>query len=73
MWMAIRDMDIAAEMPTKKDDTAKAVSFARIGFTPMISAAMSISLMAIYFRPCAPRVMLRAITAQMMVKNRQKR
>ena len=39
----------------------------------MISAAMSMSRMAIHCRPIAPRVRLRATQASSTTKNRQKR
>ena len=55
----------------KKELTAKAVSFARSGFTPMISAAMSMSRIAIHLRPTEPRVRLRATSAEKTVKIRQ--
>ena len=68
---ALKKEHYAQKKLIKKLDTAKAVSLARSGFTPMISAAMSISRMAIHLRPEAPRVMFRATTAQTIVKNRQ--
>ena len=39
----------------------------------MISAAMSMSRIAIHFRPIAPRVRLRQIQAEAITKARQKR
>ena len=60
-------------MPTKNDETAKALSLAVSGFTPMISAAMSMSRIAIHLRPTDPRVRLRAMMALTTVKIRQNR
>ena len=57
----------------KNELTAKAESFARSGFTPMISAAMSMSRIAIHLRPTVPRVRFRATQASTRTKPRQKR
>ncbi len=57
----------------KNELTAKAESLARSGFTPMISAAMSMSRIAIQVRPVVPRVRLRASQADAKTKARQKR
>ena len=53
----------------KNELTANAVSFALSGFTPMISAAMSMSRIAIHDRPTVPRVRFRTIHADAITKN----
>ena len=63
----------APDTPMKNELTAKAESLDFSGSTPMISAAMSMSRMAIHFRPVVPRVRLRAMMAQMVTKTRQNR
>ena len=60
-------------MPTKNEETAKADNLAVNGLTPIISAAMSMSLIAIQLRPKRPRVRLRAIQAKPTAKPKQNR
>ena len=54
----------------KKEETAKAVSLVRSGPMPMISAAMSMSRIAIQERPMRPRTRLLASQAIRMTKTR---
>ena len=54
----------------KKPETANADNFAIKGLTPIISAAISISLIAIHFLPTEPLVIFLANTAQKVTKIR---
>ena len=60
-----------AESVSKNELTAKAVSLAFNGFTPIISAAISISRIAIQLRPSEPRVRFRARIAETNTNTRQ--
>ena len=61
----------APATPTKKLEIAKADILATRGFTPIISAAMSISLIAIQLLPMRPRTKFRAIHANKNKKPKQ--
>ena len=62
----------APAMPMK-EETAKAESFAASGRMPMISAAMSMSRIAIQLRPMALRTRFFATSARSAVKQSRKR
>ena len=60
-------------MPMKKELTAKAESLANIGRMPMISAAMSMSRIAIQVRPIRLRTRFLASSASRATKTSRKR
>src|SRR5258707_11773168 len=63
----------APATPTKNELTEKAESLALSGLMPMISAAMSMSRIAIHERPMRPRIRFLAARARMPTKLRVKR
>src|SRR5258708_31890565 len=63
----------APAMPMKDEEVAKADSLALSGLMPMMSAAMSISRIAIHERPKRPRIKFFAARARMPTKLSVKR
>ena len=70
---SLRNPHIAPATPIMNELTANALSFTSSGRIPMISAAMSMSRIAIHCRPIAPRVRLRATQANTKTKAKQNR